>query len=485
MPFHAFRRYNPSHPNTFVFKQTRCRQSGIPVLTGDLFFQLLLIMTIVCNPRGCTFTTPRRRTMKKSLALIAAVALTSFAPGAHAATTVEELQKQVDEMKLQLNSLDKQQPVKAVDPAPQEGAVTGGSLKPLPDKTRFGGYGELNYISRKSNGNGAGGTVFDPNRIVLYVESPLSDWITFNAELEWEHGGVRDELKPDNTLTGETSVEQAFLDFRLNRPVSIKAGVMLVPLGAINLNHEPTNVNSGERPQLDQILIPSTWSEMGAGIHGDLGGQASYQLYVMNGLDGSRFSAENGIREGRQNLNEDNNNGKALTGRLELRPMTGLNTNLSFYTGNSGKDTTAYTTIAAFDGTYSLGDFDLAGEYVFIYQDDPAALGVRDIGHRMSGYWVEGGCHVMPHRWKKGKLANSDAILFARWSEFNTQQGGVVDPARISGRYDRNYTTVGIHFKPVTTVSIKLDYQFYGDHRRAAETPLDNDKLQLSLGFVF
>lgn len=422
--------------------------------------------------------------MKTSYAMIAAAAvmLLSAAPQARAAT-IEELQKQMDEMKVQLNSLDKQ-PLQATATASQEGSKSEGSFRPFPDKTRFGGYGELKYISRQDNGNGKGGNNFDPHRIVLYVESPLSDWITFNSELEWEHGGVKDEVS-DNELSGEAAVEQAFLDFRLTRQFNVKAGVMLVPLGAINLNHEPTNFNSGERPQLDQFLIPSTWSEMGVGIHGDLGGKTSYQLYVMNGLDGSRFSAGKGIRDGRQNLNKDNNNGKAITGRLELQPLTNLYTNLSFYTGNSGKDTTAYTTIGAVDGKYSLGDFDLAGEYVFIYQDDPAALGATDIGHRMSGYWIEGGWHIMPQALKKGKLAASDAVLFARWSEINTQQGGVVDQSKVSGRYDRNYTTVGINFKPTTTVSIKADYQFYGDHRSAGETALDNDRFQVTLGFVF
>lgn len=425
--------------------------------------------------------------MKKSFVLIAAatVVLLSSIPEARAAATIEEPQKQMDVMKTQLNVLDKQQPAKAVDPVTQGEAKGESGFKPLWDKTRFGGYGELNYIFRRNNSNGKGGNVFDPNRIVLYVESPLSDWISFNAELEWEHGGVKDELNKDNELSGEATVEQAFLDFKLAPSLNIRAGVMLVPLGAINLNHEPINTNSGERPQLDQFLIPSTWSEMGGGIHGALGDKASYQLYMVNGLDGSRFSAEKGIRDGRQNLSEDNNNGKAITGRLELQPISNLYTNISFYTGNSAKNTSAYTTVSAFDGKYSLGDFDLAGEYVFIYQDDPAALGVNDIGHRMSGYWIEGGWHVMPQGWKNGRLAHSDAILFARWSEFNTQQGGVVDPAKVSGRYDRNYTTVGLHFKPTTTVSIKADYQFYGDHRSAGETPLDNDKFQLSLGFVF
>ncbi len=54
-----------------------------------------------------------------------------------------------------------------------------------------------------------------------------------------------------------------------------------------------------------------------------------------------------------------------------------------------------------------------------------------------------------------------------------------------SGRFDRNYTTFGLVFKPVTTLAIKADYQIYDDRRGAGEIPLDNDKFQLTLGFVF
>jgi len=419
--------------------------------------------------------------MKKTFVILAAMTiLCSMAAKARAAT-VEELQAQVDDLSSQVKAIKSA----TADKPATDGKAGDGFLKKVWDKTRFGGYGELDYIFTKENGNGKGGNTFDPHRIVLYVNSELTDWITLNTELEWEHGGVKDELNDEGELSGEVRVEQAFLEFKLARPFNIKTGIMLAPVGAINLYHEPTNFNSSERPQLDRFLIPSTWSEMGAGIYGSLGDKVDYQLLVMNGLDGSKFSAKKGIRGGVQNFNVDINRNKAVTGRLEIRPITNLYTNFSFYTGNSAKVGTAYTTVAAFDGKYSIGDFDLAGEYVHVYQDDPKALGVNDIGHNMSGYWVEGAYHVMPNGLKKGKLTDADALVFARWSEFNTQDGGAVDPTKVSGRFDRNYTTFGLVFKPTTTVAIKADYQIYDDHRTIGEKPLDNDKFQITLGFVF
>jgi len=419
--------------------------------------------------------------MKRFFTMLTVTLILSASTIPARAGSLEDLQKQVDDLNSQMNALkEKGKTVEAPESPDNESF-----MKRTWDRTRFGGYGELDYIFRRENGNGKGGNIFDPHRFVLYVNSDLADWLSLNAELEWEHGGVKEDVE-DNELSGEVAVEQAFLDFKIARPFNFKAGIMLVPLGAINLYHEPTNFNSTERPDLDRYLIPSTWSEMGAGIHGSLGSRVDYQLLVMNGLNGSEFSAKNGIRDGRQNLNKDINRGKAVSGRVEIRPITNLYTNFSFYTGNSAPSgKSAFTTIAAFDGKYSIGDFDLAGEYVHVYQDNPSALGASDIGHNMSGYWVEGAYHFMPKSLKKGKLSEADATLFARYSEFNTQDGGAVDSAQNSGRFDRNYINFGIAFKPVTAMVIKADYQIYDDHRKAGESPLDNDKFQLTLGFVF
>lgn len=392
------------------------------------------------------------------------------------ASELEILRQQVDELSGKVKALQTQ--VSAAAPSQS------GFGKRLWDNTRFGGYGELDYIVRRENGNGKGANVYDPHRLVLYVNSDLSDWITLNTELEWEHGGANEKLSSATELSGEVVVEQAFLDFKLKREFNVKAGIMLVPLGATNLYHEPTNFNSTERPELDKYLIPSTWREMGAGIHGSLGDRVDYQLLVMNGLDGSKFSAKNGLRGGRQNMNKDINRNKAVAGRLEVRPAMNLYTNLSFYTANSAKVGTAYTTIAAFDGKYRIKDFEIAGEYVHVYQDDPSMLN-DELGHNMSGYWVEGAWHVMPESLKNGKLAEADAVVFARYSELDTQDGGPSNPAKKDGRYDRSYTTFGVAFKPVTQLAIKADYQIYDDHGAGGATRLENDKFQVTLGFVF
>jgi hypothetical protein len=409
---------------------------------------------------------------KSGLAVTLLVGMFCLASSSYA-DSITDLQKQLDEIKVKILEMQAQK-------KPEAASEQSDYLKKLWGSTKISGYGELEYIFRKDNGNGNGGNTLDPHRVVLNVTSQLTDWIEFNSELEWEHGGS------DGGADGSISVEQAYLTFKLNPAFNVKAGVMLMPMGAINQNHEPTNFYSSTRPAVDTYLIPSTWQEMGVGISGALHRKIDYQLMAVTGLDGSAFTAEKGLRDGRQGFKKDNNRNFAVTGRADIRPIEGLITSLSVYSGNSapsGKPT-AYTTIAAVDGRYRLGDFEAGGEYVCVYQDRPEVLS-DEIGRRMSGYWVEGAWHAMPAAWKKGKLAEADAVLFARYSQLNTQQGGVFDPAKSSGRFKRNYTTIGLSFMPVPVVAIKADYQFFGDRRAAGETALDNDKFQVTVGFVF
>lgn len=410
----------------------------------------------------------------RKIGLITAVTAGVFALATNShADTIPDLQKQLNELNSKIQELQLQKKTETT-------SDSGEYQKKLWGNTRISGYGELDYIFRKDNGNNNGGNTLDPRRVVLNVTSQLADWIGFNSELEWEHGG--NDGGPD----GSISVEQAYLTFRFNPALNLNTGVMLVPMGAVNQNHEPVNFYSSARPALDTILVPTTWQEMGVGISGALHKRVDYQIMAVSGLDGTKFDAENGIREGRQNFGKDNNRNFALTGRLDVRPLDNLITSLSVYSGNSAPSGSlaAYTTVTAIDGRYRFNDFEFAGEYVHVYQDRPDLLNT-EIGRNMSGYWVEGAWHALPAAWKAGKLATADAVIFARYSELNTQKGGAVDPSKTSGRFDRNYITAGMSFMPVQSVAIKADYQFFGDRRASGEIPLDNDKFQVTIGFVF
>ena len=158
----------------------------------------------------------------------------------------------------------------------------------------IGGYGEMvfeSYASERESGEPTGfGDVIDFLRAVVYVGYKFDDRWVFNSEIEFEHAST--------SKSGSASVEFAYVDYLWKPQLNFRTGILLLPMGWLNELHEPTLFPSAERPYVEQVLIPSTWRENGAGIFGDVG-PFSYRSYVVNGLKGASFTS-NGLRGGRQ-----------------------------------------------------------------------------------------------------------------------------------------------------------------------------------------
>ncbi len=101
--------------------------------------------------------------------------------------------------------------------------------------------------------------ILDFHRFVLLFSHSFSDRIRFVAELELEHVVVSDETD------GELELEQAYVDFLISRPFNVRAGMVLAPVGIINERHEPPVFHGVERPFVDTVIVPSTWSDAGGG----------------------------------------------------------------------------------------------------------------------------------------------------------------------------------------------------------------------------
>ena len=139
----------------------------------------------------------------------------------------------------------------------------------------IGAYGELKFGGQDAPGGWKDG--FDAGRIVLLPTFQVTDNIIFNAEIEFEHGGIAEDA--DDKLTGSVELEQAYIDFRFNEHFNWCApGVDVVPFGLIHLFHEPTQFYSVQRPELDNGLIPTTWFEGSSSIYGKIVDNLNYQF---------------------------------------------------------------------------------------------------------------------------------------------------------------------------------------------------------------
>ena len=192
--------------------------------------------------------------------------------------------------------------------------------------TGISGYMDFHY-NKPSHQDGQ----LDFHRFVLLVAHQFSDRIRFVSELELEHAFVEGLEE-----SGELELEQAYVDFLLSRRFNVRAGMLLMPVGIINERHEPPVYYGVERPLVDTVIIPTTWFEVGAGVHGEIGRGWRYRAYLTSPLNAAEFSAEEGIREGRQKGNRTNIGRAAGTGRLEYVGIRGLTAGGSVWTGLSG-----------------------------------------------------------------------------------------------------------------------------------------------------
>ncbi|HHN73740.1 MAG TPA: hypothetical protein ENK10_00780 [Acidobacteria bacterium] len=345
----------------------------------------------------------------------------------------------------------------------------------------LGGYGEWlyqNYAARNDAGDPSGRTdTTDFLRLVLYTGYKFNDKILFNAEIEWEHATTGE--------SGSASVEFAYLDFLLAPHLNVRAGMLLVPVGLVNELHEPPVFLSARRPDLETLILPTTWRETGAGIWGDLGSW-EYRVYVVSSLDAAGFSSMNGIRGGRQKGSKARAEDWALTGRLDYRGKAGLLAGVSFFSGNTGqgREVAGSTfggkvTTIDFHALYNWRALELRGVWARIDVDDAALISTlvgQPVGSRMGGYYLQAGWDLLASRSKRSQL-----IAFAKYESFDTLARLPGAPLEaLPGGADRSSWTWGVTYKPHPSVALKFDYQDYSNDTSDAV-----DQFNVAMGFSF
>ena len=358
----------------------------------------------------------------------------------------------------------------------QSSGGTSTSSGAAPPPAPISGYMDFHYNNRQNED-----AVLDFHRFVLLFNHSFSDRIRFVAELELEHAVV------SNETAGELELEQAYVDFLISRPFNVRAGMVLAPVGIINERHEPPVFHGVERPFVDTVIIPTTWSDAGVGVHGEFGGGFRYRAYAMAPLNSTGFSADEGFRDGRQKGSESNARALAGTGRLEYVGHPGLVLGSSFWSGDTGfRDLRFETsvTMIEFDGRYHRGDFEARGQYAHGFLNGMGELNAsrqRTIGvnpnvaEQIRGSYLEASYFVVP------QPAPRELAVFVRYENFDTQYrmpSGYV-PLK---EFDRDAWVFGITYFPDPDVAVKLDYTVLNNQSEVVQAP---NSLNIGLGWWF
>lgn len=358
------------------------------------------------------------------------------------------------------------------------------------NKFQFGGYGQIDYTQQFSSSTEYAGKL-DPHRVVLFLGYQFAKNIHFVSEFEVEHGN-------------ELYVEQAFVNYRLSDAAQFRGGVMLIPMGIINEYHEPTTFNGVNRPSLSKVIVPTTWREIGFGVHGRLNNLGlRYQAYIFNGFNGyddtQKLNGAKGFRSGRQKALKSYVTSPNFSAKVDYYGINNLNVGLAGYFGKSqsklyhnldkndaqaqARADSSVVNIAmlGMDARYKVNGLELRGEYIHSFignTEQYNAIGGNqgDLGSEMSGFYLEAAYNLLHNRFD----GNKRLVPFVRYENYNTHQNTVGMSANKA--FHKEEWIVGLGFQPANGVVFKIDYQHKSSQLPHGEA---ENWLNCGIGFSF
>ncbi|UCH84065.1 MAG: hypothetical protein JSW50_16825 [Candidatus Latescibacterota bacterium] len=364
----------------------------------------------------------------------------------------------------------------------------------------FGGYGEFYFASPYGDTEVTGQVnITDFYRFIAYFGYKFNSWIVMNTEIEYEHATTSSNFQGKS---GSVSVEFAYLDFLINQGINVRAGNLLIPMGFLNLIHEPTTYWGNFRPFVETTIIPSTWREMGIGLHGNMH-DIRYSVYLLNGFNGSKFDNK-GVRSGRQKANravwEDVGGVLALDYSYSGITNGVVQVGGSVFAGGAdqnmiedenGDKLSVNNEIYELHAEFRKGRFKTrvlaAASHIsnagalseILFADDGNGELSKQVPERQFGWYAEAGYDVAPLIWRQ---ANFTLTPWLRYEQYNLQDQVSADTALPADpSLEGTFLTVGLESKPHPNVVIKFDLVFPTNE---SSDPV-SDEIRLGAGFIF
>ncbi|HET6347305.1 MAG TPA: hypothetical protein VFH51_20400, partial [Myxococcota bacterium] len=244
-----------------------------------------------------------------------------------------------------------------------------------------------------------------------------------------------------------------------------RSGVVLVPLGAVNLHDDGVSFDLTARPLFYGAVIPSLWREVGIGFLGRWalasGGRITYEAYAVNGLD-ARIADGAGLGAAVGALGEDNNHDKAWVGRLAWSPRPDVELGLSGYTGNY--DAFGHRlSMGNMDVQWRLGGVELLGELVVAQLDpgfvqgfpaDSAANTRAAVPDALWGFYAQVAYHFAIEALRPHLPEDLRGTTFAAALRYD---GVDTDTGRASAAGDGRRLTLGVNVRPAEAFVFKVD----------------------------
>lgn len=285
------------------------------------------------------------------------------------------------------------------------------------EAVKIGGYGSFRYEANNIDlGPRIGGLPpiqrgvngFDFRRFVVTLDATPSERLRVYSEIEFERfnqieiertaipenrglqnrAGTRFIEEVEGQGGSEIAVEQAWAQYDFGKPLGLRMGVILPPVGRFNILHDDDYWDLPRRPLVDRggpvLPVKSAWRELGAGLVGNIPlgqGYLDYQIYGMGGVK-MDFALEKvvSLRQGRELLEIEpelafasgpfngTNPTDAFSWRVAYSPKLG---NEIAFSGYHGRYTPSFLKVdssintVGLDGKLTWKRFEMEGEFLY------------------------------------------------------------------------------------------------------------------------
>lgn len=387
-------------------------------------------------------------------------------------------------------------------PSNNEEQTTQSSEKP--SRLTIGGYGEavytrnffsdkyLRYTDAETYKDDKSHGRFDLPHVVLWLGYDFGRGWSLGTEIEFEHGGTESAVEIEEEEAGEyeSEVERggevALEQFWINKAwlggkINLKMGHIIVPVGATNMYHMPTEFFTNYRPEGESTIMPCTWHETGVSLWGEVG-KWRYEVMLLPGLDSDRFGRQTWVAGGAGSPYEFKiANSYAGAFRVDNFSVKGLRLSLSGYVGNSFRNTLSVTAnekykdvkgtvaIGSFDFCYDAHDLIVRGNFDYGHLTDSELItkynmSMRNdspspkqaIGSDAISAGVEAGYNLFGIG-NNDKLQSQSLYLFGRYEYYDSMyktEGTIQDSAWCG----RQRVAVGLNYRPISDIVIKAEY---------------------------
>lgn len=332
---------------------------------------------------------------------------------------------------------------------------------------RIGGYATFMHKTITRYNGGQSENFFDAIRIVPQFEWRMMEWLEFVMEIEFEGGGADVGFLSGN----EILIEYAELRVTPMDEFNVQAGLLMIPFGRYNMNHDDVFWDLADRPYAARRVLPSAFDQPGVGIYGSFNQVPyftfNYELDVTQGFNDG-FSNNGGARDARQSFRRDNNGNKAIWTKVGIVPhmdefgidIVTADFGISYTYQEVGPDNSQSMRGVSIDGHVGIDVIDrfwidVEGEWNRIWINRESDVNTPN---GLSGYFVDISFKFdpFPESWKGdvfGRRPYIGLIIRIEENDLNDDHVGT------AARDDRIGLTVGLAFRPISKLVFRLEFK--------------------------